>query len=67
MEDLCERARDIQMLKVTREIQSFLASDDYEAKKAQEIQVSFKERVPLISFLSFRLIDMTCVPGNSIN
>ena len=67
MEDLCERARDIQMLKVTREIQSFLASDDYEAKKAQEIQVSFKERVPLISLLSFRLIDMTCVPGNSIN
>ena len=67
MEDLCERARDIQMLKVTREIQSFLASDDYEAKKAQEIQVSFKERVPLISFLSFRLIDMTCVSGNWIN
>nr|KAG5714383.1 hypothetical protein BaRGS_018600 [Batillaria attramentaria] len=37
MEDLENKMKDIQFMKVTREIQAFLNESDYEAKKAQEI------------------------------
>ncbi|XP_005104481.2 cilia- and flagella-associated protein 43 [Aplysia californica] len=37
MEDLENKMKDIQFIKVTREIQAFLQEDDYEAKKATEI------------------------------
>ena len=37
MEDLKNKMRDIQMLKVSREIQAYLYEDDHDAKKAQEI------------------------------
>jgi len=37
MEDLQNKMRDIQNLKVTREIQAFLNEDDHDGKKAQEI------------------------------
>jgi len=37
MEDLENKMKDIQFIKVTREIQAFLQEDDYEAKKAAEI------------------------------
>ncbi|ELU02415.1 hypothetical protein CAPTEDRAFT_160880 [Capitella teleta] len=37
MEDLQNKMRDIQNLKVTREIQAYLNEDDYDSKKGQEI------------------------------
>jgi len=37
MEDLENKMKDIQFIKVTREIQAFLQEEDYEAKKALEI------------------------------
>ncbi|XP_076460305.1 cilia- and flagella-associated protein 43-like [Babylonia areolata] len=37
MEDLENKMKDIQFMKVTREIQAYLNESDYEAKKAQEI------------------------------
>jgi len=37
MEDLENKMKDIQFIKVTREIQAFLQEEDYEAKKATEI------------------------------
>merc|ERR1719383_555443 len=40
MEDLHTLARDIQMLKVTKEIQQFLNEHDYDAKRAQELNTT---------------------------
>ncbi|XP_064629915.1 cilia- and flagella-associated protein 43-like isoform X2 [Lineus longissimus] len=37
MEDLKNKMRDIQMLKVTREIQAYLIEEDHDARKVQEI------------------------------
>ncbi|KAK0070099.1 cilia- and flagella-associated protein 43 [Biomphalaria pfeifferi] len=37
MEDLENKLKDIQFIKVTREIQAYLHEEDYEAKKAEEI------------------------------
>ncbi|GFO10121.1 cilia- and flagella-associated protein 43-like isoform x2 [Plakobranchus ocellatus] len=37
MEDLENKMKDIQFIKVTREIQAYLQEDDYESKKATEI------------------------------
>ncbi|XP_071946948.1 cilia- and flagella-associated protein 43-like [Antedon mediterranea] len=37
IEDLLNRAKDIQMLKVSRQIQDYLHNDDHEARKQQEI------------------------------
>ena len=42
MEDLHNTAREIQMLKVTRDIQAFLNEEDYERKKSEETNVMMK-------------------------
>ena len=48
MEDLHNTAREIQMLKVTRDIQAFLNEEDYERKKS-EAAIGGGLRPPLLS------------------
>ena len=42
MDDLHNTAKEIQMLKVTRDIQAFLNEEDYERKKSEETGVMMR-------------------------